>query len=356
MNISKEAMDQWGGETLITHLDKDTQSIIFIGIHSSRIGPAAGGMRMKKYNHLDDAVNDVLNLSKAMTSKFAIANMKWGGGKTVVFLTRELDVSERELFFMRFGELLKSLQGRYYVGPDIGTSSEDMDIIYRTGKPFVFSRTVKAGGAGSSSIPTAYGVYAGIKTTCKFLFGTECLEGRTIFIQGLGNVGQFLLKILLRENAQVIFTETNQTLVNSILKEVKKIQYLAPDKAYDVTCDIFAPCAHGAILNPVTIPLLKCKGIVGAANNQLSVPEDAERLKQRGILYAPDYVVNLGGAMGITSIEAEGVAEEESMENVQKTIAKTLEEIYMYAKSADINTVEAAINIARQRLENSFPT
>jgi glutamate dehydrogenase/leucine dehydrogenase len=274
----------------------------------------------------------------------------------VVFLTRELDVSERELFFMRFGELLKSLQGGYYVGPDIGTSSEDMDIIYRTGKPFVFSRTVKAGGAGSSSIPTAYGVYAGIKTTCKFLFGTECLEGRTIFIQGLGNVGQFLLKILLRENAQVIFTETNQTLVNSILKEVKKIQYLPPDKAYDVTCDIFAPCAHGAILNPVTIPLLKCKGIVGAANNQLSVPEDAERLKQRGILYAPDYVVNLGGAMGITSIEAEGVTEEESMENVQKTIAKTLEEIYMYAKSADINTVEAAINIARQRLENSFPT
>ena len=279
-----------------------------------------------------------------------------GGGKTVVFLTRELDISERELFFMRFGELLKSLQGRYYVGPDIGTSSEDMDIIYRTGKPFVFSRTVKAGGAGSSSIPTAYGVYAGIKTTCKFLFGTECLEGRTIFIQGLGNVGQFLLKILLRENAQVIFTESNQTLVNSILKEVKKIQYLAPDKVYDVTCDIFAPCAHGGILNPVTIPLLKCKGIVGAANNQLSVPEDAERLKQRGILYAPDYVVNLGGAMGITSIEAEGVTEEESMENVQKTIAKTLEEIYMYAKSADINTVEAAINIARQRLENSFPT
>jgi len=356
MNISKEAMEQWGGETLITHMDKDSQSIILIAIHSSQIGPAAGGLRMKKYKNLEDAVTDVLKLSQAMTAKFAMANMKWGGGKTVVYLTRNLDTMEREQFFMRFGEMVKNLQGRYYVGPDVGSSSEDMDIIYRTGKPYVFSRTVKAGGAGSSSIPTAYGVYAGIKTTCNFLFGTECLEGRTIFIQGLGNVGQILLKILLSENAQVIFTETNQTLVNSILKEVKKIQYLPPDKAYDVTCDIFAPCAHGAILNPVTIPLLKCKGIVGAANNQLSVPEDAERLKQRGILYAPDYVVNLGGAMGITSIEAEGVAEEESMENVQKTIAKTLEEIYMYAKSADINTVEAAINIARQRLENSFPT
>ena len=355
MPISKEIMEQWGGETLITHLDKETQSIVLIGIHSSQIGPAAGGLRMKKYKNLEDAVTDVLNLSQAMTSKFAMANMKWGGGKTVVYLTRDLDTTEREQFFMRFGEILQSLKGRYYVGPDVGTSSEDMDIIYKTGKPFVFSRTVKAGGAGSSSVPTAYGVYAGIKTTCKFLFGTERLEGRTIFIQGLGNVGQILLKILLKENARVIFTDTNPELVDRMLKEEPTVQFLPPDKSYDVACDIFAPCAHGAILNATTINQLKCKGIVGAANNQLSEPEDAERLKIRGILYAPDYMVNLGGAMGITAIEAEGVPEEESIENVQKTISETLAEIYINAKSADTTTVEAAMKITQKRLEKYLP-
>ena len=355
MCISKEIFEQWGGDTLITHLDKDTQSIILIAIHSSQIGPAAGGLRMKKYASLDDAVTDVLNLSKAMTSKFAMANMKWGGGKTVVYLTRDLDHTEREQFFLRFGEIVKSLQGRYYVGPDVGTSSEDMDIIYKTGKPYVFSRTTKAGGAGSSSVPTAYGVYAGIKTTCKFLFGTDRLEGRTVFIQGLGNVGQILLKILLNENAHVIFTDTNTELVEKILSQEEKVQFVPPEKSYDVACDIFAPCAHGAILNPTTIPSLQCKGIVGAANNQLSEPEDAERLKLRGILYAPDYVVNLGGAMGITAIEAEGVSEEESIENVQKTIAETLEEIYINAQSADMTTVEAAMKIAQQRLAKYLP-
>jgi leucine dehydrogenase len=354
MNVSKEIMEKWGGETLIIHLDKDTQSIILIAIHSSQIGPAAGGLRMKKYKNLEDAITDVLNLSQAMTSKFAMANMKWGGGKTVVYLTRDLDNTERELFLMRFGDILKSLQGRYYVGPDVGTSSEDMDIIYHTGKPYVFSRTVKAGGAGSSSVPTAYGVYAGIKTTCKFLFGTERLEGRTIFIQGLGNVGQILLKILLKENAHVIFTDTNTELVDRILNQEEKVQFLPPEKSYDVACDIFAPCAHGAILNPNTISQLKCKGIVGAANNQLSEPEDAERLKLRGILYAPDYVVNLGGAMGITAIEAEGASEEESIEKVQKTISETLEKIFINSKSDDTNTIEAATKIAQQRLEKYF--
>ncbi len=348
-------MDQWGGETLITHVDKDTQSIILIAIHSSQIGPAAGGLRMKKYPHLEDAVTDVLNLSQAMTSKFAMANMKWGGGKTVVYLTRDLGPAEREQFLLRFGEIVKSLQGRYYVGPDVGTSSEDMDIIYKTGAPYVFSRTAEAGGAGSSSVPTAYGVYAGIKTTCKFLFGTAHLEGRTVFIQGLGNVGQILMKILLKENVQVIFTDTNSELVDRILKQEEKVQFLPPEKSYDVECDIFAPCAHGAILNPTTITGLRCKGIVGAANNQLSEPEDAERLKLRGILYAPDYVVNLGGAMGITAIEADGISEEESIENVQKNISETLEEIYFNSKSADTTTVEAAMKIAQQRLEKYLP-
>lgn len=335
---------------MITLQDYETQSWIIIAIHTLRNGRAAGGVRMKKYNNLDEATIDALNLSEAMTYKFAMCNMNWGGAKSVIYLTRQLGAPERRQLLLRFGSILKNLHGRYYAGPDVGTTSEDMDILYTTGKPYVFSRTVKAGGAGSSSIPTAFGVYAGIKTTCKFLFGTDELAGRTVFIQGLGSVGLYLQKLLLQENARIRYTETNQETIDLMSAHGQEVQFIPPDKCYETECDIFAPCAHGAILNANSIPQLKCKGVVGAANNQLKEPEDADRLKQRGILYAPDYVVNLGGAMGITSIEAEGVTERESIENVQKTISETLEEVYIAAKSSGTNTVDAAMQIAKKRL------
>lgn len=350
MNISKEARAQWGGEELITIHDHETESWIIIAIHTLRNGRAAGGLRMKKYNTLDEAITDVLNLSEAMTYKFAMCNMGWGGAKAVIYLTRELAQTERVQLLMRFGDVLKTLKGRYYVGPDVGTTSEDMNIVYTTGKPYVFSRTVSAGGAGSSAVPTAFGVYAGIKTTCKFIFGTDQLAGRTIFIQGLGSVGLYLQKLLLRENASIRYTETNQELIDLMSAQEPKVLFVPPDKSYETACDIFSPCAHGGILNAHSIQQLKCKGIAGAANNQLHEPEDADRLKQRGILYAPDYVVNLGGAMGITSIEAEGLSEDESLKNVQSTIAETLAEIYTTAEKADTNTVAAAMKIAKKRL------
>jgi len=350
MDLITEIEGKRRGEELITLQDHETEAWIILAIHTLRNGRAAGGLRMKKYNNLDEATLDVLNLSEAMTYKFAMCNMNWGGAKAVIYLTRDLGETERRQLLLRFGEVLKKLQGRYYVGPDIGTTSEDMDIIYTTGKPYVFSRTVKAGGAGSSAIPTAFGVYAGIKTTCKFLFGTDELEGRTIFIQGLGSVGLYRLKLLLQENARIYYAETNQKIIDLMSVQERTVQWIPPDKIYGTECDIFSPCAHGGILNVHSIPQLKCKGIAGAANNQLHEPEDADRLKQRGILYAPDYVVNLGGAMGITSIEADGVTERESIENVQKTISETLEEIYIAAKSTDANTVDAAMQIAKKRL------
>jgi glutamate dehydrogenase/leucine dehydrogenase len=350
MKISTEIKEQWGGEELITIHDHETASWIIIAIHTLRNGRAAGGLRMKKYNTPDEAIIDALNLSEAMTYKFAMCNMQWGGAKAVICLTRALEKIERERLLLRFGDILKNLDGRYYVGPDVGTTSDDMDIVYTTGKPYVFSRTVGAGGAGSSAIPTALGVYAGIKTTCKFLFGTDQLAGRTVFIQGLGSVGLYLQKLLLQDNANILYTETNQELIDFISAQAQNTQFVPPDKVYETACDIFSPCAQGAVLNVHSIQQLKCKGVAGAANNQLNEAEDADRLKQRGILYAPDYVVNLGGAMGITSIEAEGLSEGESLKNVQSTIAETLEEIYITAKEADTNTVAAAMKIAKKRL------
>lgn len=351
MNNSNPIKKNWNGEDLITVIDQQTDSHILIAIHTTQNGRSAGGLRMKRYDSREAALSDVLNLSEAMTHKFAISNMKWGGAKSVIYLTRDLDGNERKQLLIRFGLILKNLQGRYYVGPDVGTSSEDMNIIYETGKPYVFSRTIEAGGAGSSSIPTAYGVFAGIKTTCKFIFGTDQLKGRSILIQGLGSVGQCLQNLLEQENAIIYYTETNQETIDQVSSKRIHAHFIHPEKIYDREYDIFSPCAHGGILNKNSIQQLKCKGIVGAANNQLQIEEDADFLKLRGILYAPDYVVNLGGAMGITSIEAEGFTEIEIIEKIQSTIMETLEEVYITANADDTNTVKAALKIAQKRLK-----
>lgn len=354
MGPGKEMMERWGGEELITTLDQETGSWIVIAIHSSRNGRAAGGLRMKRYGALDEVVLDAMNLSEAMTYKFALCNLQWGGAKSVIHATRDLDDRERRRLLMRFGEILKNLKGRYYVGPDVGTTSEDMDTIFTTGEPYVFSRTVGAGGAGTSAIPTALGVYAGIKTTCRRLFGTDSLAGRSVLIQGLGSVGLHLKTLLIRDGARILYTETNQKVVDQMSVLEPEARFIPPGEIHDAECDIFSPCAHGGVLNEESIPRLRCKGIAGAANNQLRETEDAKRLKRRGILYAPDYAVNLGGAMGITLMEAEGATEKESFDNVQRSVSQTLEEIYAAADKAGTDTVEAAMGIARKRLENGL--
>lgn len=177
------------------------------------------------------------------------------------------------------------------------------------------------------------------------------MEGRSIFIQGLGSVGQYLQHLLERENAVIYFTETNQEIIDWASFRGIDAHFIHPEETYDREWDIFSPCAHGGILNRTSIQKLKCKGIVGAANNQLQTEEVADYIKDCGILYAPDYVVNLGGAMGITLIEAEGYLETEIIEKIQSTIMNTLEEVYITAKADDTNTVKAALKIAQKRLK-----
>ncbi|WP_340077374.1 Glu/Leu/Phe/Val dehydrogenase family protein [Leptobacterium sp. I13] len=349
----ESVLKEWGGETLVTHYDNETGAWIIIAVHSTERGPAAGGTRMMNYDSLEEATEDALKLSKAMTYKFATVNMQWGGGKTVILTPPGiLTPEERKGLLLRFGSLVKGLNGRYYAGPDIGTSSGDMDVLYQTAGPYVFSRTEAAGGAGSSSIPTAHGVFAGIQASCDELYGASSPLGKTVLVQGAGNVGGLLMELLRKAGAKVLFTETNEDRIHKYSVE-QDYQYVNPNEIYKTACDIFAPCAQGGILSSETIPLLKCKAVVGAANNQLATPEDAERLRERGILYAPDYVVSLGGAMGITIIEAEGVPKEESFENVKKAISGTLAEIYKKSKEEGITTVKAAEYIAVRRIEKT---
>ena len=299
--ITEKEFKDWGGESLFTHFDKETDACIIIAIHSTERGPAGGGVRMKKYPNMEIAVKDVLKLSKAMTYKFATVNLNWGGGKTVIYLTRDLSASEREALLLHFGKIIKDLNGKYYIGPDIGTSSEDMDLIHQTGGPYVYARTKAAGGAGSSSVPTAHGVFAGIETVCQYLYGDKNLQGKRVLIQGMGNVGSKLAEFLKDAGAAILFNDNYLPTIQKY-RDVEAYQFVKEEKLYTTACDIFSPCAQGGVLNENTIPLLNCQAIVGAANNQLATETDADRLKDRGILYAPDYVANLGGAMGITAI------------------------------------------------------
>lgn len=342
MITGEQLMDTWGGEALHIYRDDAAEAWIIIAVHSTRRGPSAGGIRMKSYSHLGEAIQDAMKLSAAMTMKFAAVNMSWGGGKTVVYLTKPLDEASRHALLLLLGLHIKKLSGQYYAGPDIGTSSEDMDVLHGVAAPYIFSRTPATGGSGSSSIPTAYGVFAAIKATCRQIFGEADLRGKRILIQGMGNVGRYLAGLLKQEEAIILFSETNTELVKKLLTTTDYV-WVAPEALFDTPCDIFSPCAQGGILDSKTIPRLKCRGIAGAANNQLLDPAtDAELLGLRNILYAPDFVANLGGAMGITLMEAEGVDEEVAMLRVQTDIAAALEAIFRLAGEEGLHTLEAA--------------
>ena len=324
--IAEDKFREWGGESLHIQRHEPTGSYIVVAIHSTARGPAAGGLRMRHYDTLDLAIDDVFKLSRAMTFKFATAGMSWGGGKSVINIPNELSCHERQELLLEFGEVVKKLGGKYYAGPDVGTTTQDMDLLYEQGVPYVFSRSKNTGGAGSSAVPTAYGVFCAIQTLCQRLFDTSDLKGRTVLVQGTGKVGGQLMHSLREAGAQVLFNEKDDALVQNFRDQ--GFQMVSESSVFSTPCDIFSPCAMGGVLNDLTIPVLKCKGIAGAANNQLEHPDHAELLQKHHILYAPDYIVNLGGAIGITAIEGEGMSLTESLKLVRTAISGTLELVF----------------------------
>jgi glutamate dehydrogenase/leucine dehydrogenase len=223
-----------------------------------------------------------------------------------------------------------------------------MDIIAETGDPYIFCRTPQKGGAGDSGPATAWGVYNGMRAVCRQLFGNAALERRRILVQGAGSVGGPLIDLLCDAGAEVMFSDLDAKTVKS-LEAKKGLQFIHPDQIFDTPCDIFAPCALGGILNKDSIPRLKCLAVAGGANNQLAEPADAERLWGRQILYAPDYAINIGGAMAIIGIETMGWSRKQADENVA-SVQQTLEHIFATAKAEGINTDAAARRIARSRL------
>lgn len=347
--MMEDLIKDWNGETVIIRYDRPSGAWIFIAIHSTRLGPAGGGTRMKTYPDVASALTDAQRLAEAMTYKMALSGLNFGGGKAVIAIPEDLAPDSRPDLLRRHGKLIRQLGGLFYTGADIGTSATDMDLIAETGAPYVFGRTPAAGGAGSSGAATALGVLAGMQVASELIFGERSLKDRRILVQGAGSVGGALIDYLHSAGAKVMFSDVEEGAVCHFRDGVG-LQCVPAEDVYHIECDIFAPCAGGQVLNAQTISQLKCRVIAGGANNQLAEPKDAERLKERGILYAPDYVINSGGAMFIVGVETQGWTRNQAENMLTEGVQDALSQIFELALAQDITTESAARQVAEQRL------
>lgn len=343
---------QWDGEEVVIRYDRPAASWIVIAIHSTQRGPASGGTRMKSYPNLDLAVQDALRLSAAMTSKFVVAGLPQGGGKGVLAVPQGLSTEERAGLLRRYGSLIQTLGGLFQTGPDVGTSSADMNVISETAAPYIFGRTPDSGGSGDSGQPTAVGVFEGIRVTVRRLYGDNSLAGRRVVVQGVGSVGGPLAEYLVKAGADVLISDVNADAVERMHRHLG-VGVITPEQVYDTPCDIFAPCALGAVLNRDTIARLRCRAVVGSANNQLETSADALRLKERGILYAPDFVVNVGGTISLAGGERMGWTRDEVERRIRDTVTQVLDQIYDLAAADDITTTEAAQRIVESQMHSA---
>jgi leucine dehydrogenase len=342
----------WDGEALVSRHDRETDSWMFIGIHSTRLGPAAGGTRLRVYPSTADAVRDVLRLSECMTLKCAVAGLPTGGGKAVLAVP-ELPADEaRRQLLLRYGRLIDTLRGCYRTGPDMNTGAPDMDVLGEV-TPYAFGRSPGRGGSGNSAPDTAVGVWHGIRASCAHAFGTSDLAGRTVLVQGAGGVGSALVELLVRDGAKVLVADVAADRVRD-LERRHGVDPVDPAEVVGTACDVYAPCATGAVLTAATIPALRCPVVAGAANSQLGEPADAERLRAAGILYAPDFVINSGGALHLIGTEMLGW-DAATLATRVAGIGGTLTEIYRHADDEDTTTEAAAEAIAKARLSAAPP-
>ncbi len=339
-----EALERDGFEQVVFCNDVETGLKAIIAIHDTTLGPALGGVRMWNYNCEEEALHDVLRLAKGMTYKNAVAGLNLGGGKAVIIGDPKKDKSEA--LFRSFGRFVETLNGRYITAEDVGTFEEDMDYIHMETE-YVTGTSRK--GAGDPSPVTALGIYYGMKQAAKEAFGSDSLKGLTIAVQGVGQVAYHLCKHLHEEGAELIVTDINEEAVERAVKEFAATS-VKPDEIYDVDCDIFSPCALGGIINDETIPRLKAKIIAGSANNQLEKEEHGRILHEKGILYAPDYVINAGGVINVAE-ELAGYNRQRALNKV-KSIYNILETVFEISRQKNIPTSIAANELAEKRIKS----
>ncbi|EDQ00023.1 Leu/Phe/Val dehydrogenase [Shewanella benthica] len=328
-------------EQVVFCQDKESGLKAIIAIHNTNLGPAVGGCRMWNYESDDEALNDVLRLSRGMTYKNALAGLTMGGGKSVIIANPRLQ--DREALFRAFGRCIDALGGRYYSAEDVGVSTKDIMIAHEE-TPYM------AGLEGKSGDPspfTALGTYLGIKAAAKHKLGVNSLKGLKISVQGVGHVGYYLCRHLHEAGAELIVTDIHQASLDKAASEFGAI-VVAPQDIYHQDVDIYAPCALGATINDTTIPLLKASIVAGCANNQLAEARHGEKLKELEILYAPDYVINAGGIINV-SFEKDYDANA-STKKVEE-IYHTLMTIFTAADEQDRTTDSIADEMARKIIE-----
>jgi leucine dehydrogenase len=301
---------------------------------------------MKSYAEPSEALRDALRLSEGMSLKFAVLDLPRGGGKAVLDVPAGISGPERDGLLERYGDLLESLRGAFATGPDMGTGPRDMDRIASRTR-HVFGRTPEQGGAGDPGPTTALGVFAGIEACVRFRFGLESVAGRSVLVQGIGDVGRPLVRLLREAGATILVSDVNAALRPGL--EAEGCRWIDPIEAMVTPCDVFAPCATGGILNAETTPRLQAPIVAGSANNQLATPEDAARLQARGILYAPDFAINGGGALLLIGGEILGWSAAQ-IEDRTRGLGGRLLEILREAEAGGTTTAEAAIAVARRRL------
>jgi leucine dehydrogenase len=342
------SMADWDGEEIITRRDRATGAWTIIAIHSTVRGPGMGGTRMRHYERPEDAQIDAMRLAQGMTLKQAVADMPFGGGKAVIAVPADLAPHDRTRLLLDYGTLVESLAGRFVTGPDMGTGEADMDLL-GTVTSHVFCRSIAAGGSGTASPWTAAGVFSGIKASLEHATGSSNVAGRRVVVQGVGAVGGKLAHLLHDAGAELLLADEDSDRALTVSAELTGSTVIAPTAVISTEADVYSPNAGGGTVNRDSIPRLRCRVIAGAANNQLGQPSDADLLRERGILYAPDYVINSGGI--IRGIGAETLHwPEAEIDRKVDAIGDSLLQIYRDADATGSTTDEAAARIANERL------
>ena len=341
-----EYMEANGHEQLCVFTDTKVGLKAFVAIHDTTLGPALGGVRFWPHKTEDDALMDVLRLSKGMTYKSAAAGLDFGGGKALIVCSND---AKTEGMLRSFGRCVESLGGKYITTEDVGATTDDIEIISRE-TSHVAGLPISLGGSGDPSEMTAYGIYQGMKACASEVWGNPSLRNRKVAIQGFGKVAYYLSKHLIQDDIEVIVADINNN-AQARARDLGLEVLTDANDIFNAECDIFAPCALGGIINDKTVPMLKCKIVAGSANNQLLENKHASMLQERGILYAPDYLINAGGVINI-SVE---IDQEYSQDTAADRVAGIYEKISLVietSKRNSITTAEAADLIAEERINS----
>ncbi|MGZ8581454.1 MAG: Glu/Leu/Phe/Val dehydrogenase dimerization domain-containing protein [Actinomycetota bacterium] len=346
----EELLRGWDGEQVTVRFHEPSGAWMFVGVHSTVLGPAMGGTRMKHYRSADEAFADVLRLSQAMTMKQSAAGLAFGGGKAVLAVTHlpPRGSAERRTLLLRYADLVESLHGTYITAADMNSGQDDMDVVgERTA--YVLGRSPERGGSGDPASSTAVGVFHGIRACLRRVFGDADLADRRVLVQGIGAVGERLTTLLHEAGATLLLADLDESRAAAMAERVGA-ELVPVHHVSHTECDVYSPCSIGGVLSAESIPMLRCQVVAGAANNQLATPWDAERLRDRGILYAPDYVINAGGVIHLAGYETLGW-DEAAMAARLAGIGETLIDLFEAAERGDITSAEAADRLAFERLE-----